>query len=330
VRRSLVVAGGAIGLALLAIGVAAGADDAGGDSDWTSVVDHAREQMQTQAFDGVVVVEWRDEEGRHRARVPVHQQDGRVEVGTGDHTVAGDASSVMLDGQAWTTLGSAHGEATTALTRGKYRVTHQGGPVIAGNATTQYDASRDGHVVERVFVHDDTGLVLRREVLDAEGDVARSVSFMRVEPSEGDAPTSSTVPPKAGPRPVDHLSRPYQDPATAGDGFRLIGRWQHSNDLAQLYYSDGVLSVSVFEQPGHLDWKTLPAGGVAAEMNGRRAVHYTLPVGEAWVFERGGVVYTCVGDASADELAELADDVSHPAENRIERLARTVVEPFSW
>ena len=91
-----------------------------------------------------------------------------------------------------------------------------------------------------------------------------------------------------------------------------------------------MLSVSVFEQPGHLDWDTLPAGGVDAEVNGRDARRYALPVGEAWVFERGGVVYTCVGDASADELADLADDVSQPDESRVERLAKMVVDPFRW
>ena len=177
------------------------------------------------------------------------------------------------------------------------------GPVVAGSPTTRYEASRDGHAVERVYVQRDSGLVLRREVLGADGDVLRSVSFMRMQERADEDTTSSTTAPKPGPQPVDNFERPYHDPARAGDGFRLVGRWQHANDLAQLYYSDGVLSVSVFEQPGHLDWSTLPEGGVAAEVNGRPALRYTLPVGEAWVFERGGVVYTFVGDASAAELA---------------------------
>ena len=82
----------------------------------------------------------------------MHQQDGRVEVGSGDHTVASDASSVMLDGQAWTTLGGAHGAAAVALTQGKYDVVRSAGPVVAGSPTTRYEASRDGHAVERVYV----------------------------------------------------------------------------------------------------------------------------------------------------------------------------------
>jgi hypothetical protein len=330
VRRSILVAGGAIGLSLLAIGVAAGANDSGDDSGWSEVADHAREQMSSHAFDGVVVVEWQDENGSHRETVPVHQQGGRVEVGSGDHTVASDASSVMLDGQAWTTLGGAHGAPAVALTQGKYDVVRSAGPVVAGSPTTRYEASREGHAVERVYVQKDSGLVLRREVLGADGDIVRSVSFMRMQERDGDETTSSTTATKPGPQPVDNFDRPYHDPARAGDGFRLVGRWQHTDDLAQLYYSDGVLSVSVFEQPGHLEWSTLPDGGVAAEVNGRRALRYALPVGEAWVFERGGVVYTCVGDASAEELVRLASDVSRPDENRVERLAEMVVDPFRW
>ena len=67
-RRSLLVAGGAIALSLLAIGVAAGANDSGDDSGWSEVADHAREQMASHAFDGVVVVEWQDENGSHGGR----------------------------------------------------------------------------------------------------------------------------------------------------------------------------------------------------------------------------------------------------------------------
>jgi sigma-E factor negative regulatory protein RseB len=325
----LLCVGGALGLSLLAIAVAAGADEPGGGSEWSEVVDHAREQMASQTFDGVVVVEWNAGDGLRREEVRVRQHEGRVEVVSEDRTLAGDATKVMLDGQAWTTLGLAPG-ARAELTEGKYRIEEQPGPEIAGMATTRYAAARGGTVVERVYVEDASGLVLRREVLAPDGSVARAVSFMRVEPRADEAPTPTTTTPKAGPRRVDDLDGPYRDPSSAGDGYRLLGRWKHSDELAQLYYTDGVLSVSVFEQPGRLEWKRLPRGGEAVEFDGRRAQRYALPGGEAWVFERGGVVYTCVGDAPAAEIAALADDVSRPDESRVERLARMVVDPFRW
>jgi hypothetical protein len=135
---------------------------------------------------------------------------------------------------------------------------------------------------------------------------------------------------RPGPRPVENLDGQFHDPARAGDGFRLVGRWSHRADLAQLYYSDGVLSVSVFEQPGHLQWKSLPPGGVDAEVSGHTARRYVLPAGEAWVFERDGMVYTCVGDASPSELASIASDVSSSQQSRVERLAEMVLDPIRW
>ena len=210
-KRKLLLAGGAIGLLVLAISVAAGADENGDSgSEWSGVIDEARHQMESQAFDGVVVVEWHDPSGTHRAQMEVRQHAGVVEVVNADRTVASDSSSVMLDGQAWTMLSRAKGgRAVPDLTHGKYEVVRSTGPAIAGQATTRYEAKRDGHVVERLFVQDATGLVLRREVLDGGGDVARSVSFMRMNTVTEPAAPPSTAIPEPGPAPVDHLARPY-------------------------------------------------------------------------------------------------------------------------
>jgi hypothetical protein len=194
----------------------------------------------------------------------------------------------------------------------------------------RYEAQRSGHVIERLYVQAGTGLVLRREVLDPKGTVMRSVSFMRMSSARTTTSPPTTAPPHRGPEPVNELHAPYRDPASAGDGFRLLGRWSHNNKLAQLLYTDGVLSVSVFEQPGKLDWQVLPQGGANARVANEPARRYALPVGEAWVFERGGVVYTCVGDAPANELRSIARDVSAPAPSRTERFAQLVVEPFRW
>jgi hypothetical protein len=327
-RRSLLFAGGAIGLAVLAFGVAAQADDSGDESaEWARVVEAAREQMASQTFDGLVVVEWQDARGTHLARMHVRQHDGVVEIVDTKRTIASDADRVMLDGQAWTTMGGAHKRAP-ALTTGKYRVTHRPGPAVAGLATTRYDAMRNGRAVERLYVQDTTGLVLRRESLDVKGSVTRAVSFMRVDVGASPAPTPTMLALHAGPAPVSDLERPFHDPAHAGDGFRLLGRWTRGGDLAQLYYSDGVLSVSVFEQPGELQWSALPSGGGDAQVSGHRARRYALPVGEAWVFQRGGIVYTCVGDAPPNEMSAIAADVSRSNESRVERLAQMVVDPF--
>jgi hypothetical protein len=60
-------------------------------------------------------------------------------------------------------------------------------------------------------------------------------------------------------------------------------------------------------------------------------VLYSLPVGDAIVWEHGGVVYTCVGDAPSVELLAIAVDVSRGAGGgTVTRMARTALAPFGW
>ena len=53
-------------------------------------------------------------------------------------------------------------------------------------------------------------------------------------------------------------------------------RSRHPNGV-ELLYSDGLFTVSVFEQRGELDWDGLPKGGVSAEVGGNRARRYVEP-----------------------------------------------------
>jgi sigma-E factor negative regulatory protein RseB len=330
-RRRLFVLGGAIGACLVA-GASAFADAARETPDeWTKVVEEARAQLREQAFTGVVHVSWHDAEGLHDVELEVTQSGGLVEIDADRTVVADESQRMLVDGQAWTTLARGGDLAAVRLAPGKYTIEHDAGARVAGRDAIVYEAKIDGTAVERVHVDAQTGLVLRRETLGADGEVVRSVSFTRVRlgtpaevaPSTGAARTG-------GPEFVDALDRPYRDPASAADGFRLIGRWKLANDVAQLYYSDGVLGVSVFEQPGRLAWQELPEGDAEGTIAGHRARRYELPVGETWVFERDGMVYTCVGSTPTDELVAVAADVSAPADTRLDRLLRMVVSPFRW
>jgi hypothetical protein len=143
--------------------------------------------------------------------------------------------------------------------------------------------------------------------------------------AERNAPTTPQ------PRRVSNFASPYRAPASAGNGFRLLAGWRRPGSVVQLSYSDGLMSASVFEQAGRLNWNQLPAGGVAKDVDGHPAFAYSLPVGDVIVWERAGVVYTCVGDVPAQELLGLAAGVSRSAHNgTMTRLARVVLAPFAW
>ncbi|MDZ4825243.1 MAG: hypothetical protein SGJ13_02125 [Actinomycetota bacterium] len=329
---SVLVGGGVIAVAL-AIGATATAQTREGETDeWDGVLEEARAQVETLAFSGTVVVEWHDRDGRHREELDVHAAGGVVEIDA-ERTLVGTDSEAMLDtGAAWTMLAKASATAQPELASSKYTITEASGPAWANRPTTMYEATNGATVVTRVYLDDETGVVLRRETLDADGQVTRAVWFTHFEEiAPRLASSSSTLPAASGaPTAVDDLDAPMQDPGEAGSGFHLVNRWLHGGDLAQLYYTDGVLSISVFEQSGSLDWDRLPASDDEVEVAGHDARRYALPVGDALVFERGGVVYTCVGDVPAAELLAVAADVSAPDDGAMDRFTRLVIEPFRW
>jgi hypothetical protein len=244
-----------------------------------------------------------------------------VEVATDGHVVSSSIDAFVLEG--------------APRADAKYDVTRTNGPEIAGYATTQLDArrDRDGQLVERFFVNEHTGLVLARESYD-NGRLRRALAFTEVWPDAehaglGDASAASSA--SSSLRRISDVNAPYRAPGRAGDGYRLVARYERPGPVVQLAYSDGLLSASVFEQPGRLNWDTLPAGGQASDVDGHPAVVYALPVGDAVVWEHAGVVYTSVGDMPVGDLLAIAVDVSRGGENGgVTRMARVVLAPFGW
>jgi hypothetical protein len=296
----------------------------------------ARQRAATDTYSGVISVKWVDAKGaRHEAETRVRYDQGVAEVGNDGRVVTAGPDAVVLDGASWVLPGSQSKAAPRA--DAKYDVTRSDGAAVAGHDTIELTARADdgGALVERFFVDKGTGLVLRRDSYDDTGAVRRSLTFTHLwsNPSRaGLAPAPSTAgATKKSPRVVHDVEAPYRAPSHAGNGFTLVARWRHPGSALQLTYSDGLLTASVFEQPGSLDWDRLPAGGEPGDVGGHPAVAYSLPVGDAVVWEHAGIVYTCVGDAPRAELLALAVDVSRRATNgSLTRMARVVLAPFGW
>jgi hypothetical protein len=335
--RSAAVVGVTLGgLLSLVPGVSAQGSDDRGDA----LLEQARRAPAAYDFSGVVVIEWRDGTALRRAAVPVSDVAGVLEVGE-RHRMVGQGARRLVHGDAgWEVLwGDAAPEAPPAAGV-KYDLVVRDGPEVAGRATAVVEASRSGSpgVRERLYVDDETGLLLRREQLDGRGRTLRAVGFESIsDPIAADTETPPSLPradqpaKRREPRSVETVHDPYRAPNDAGDQFTLVGQYRDADGTLQLFYSDGLFDVSVFEQAGALDANVLPDGGRWVELRGHHARLYESLMGEAVVWEGAGVVYTCVTDAPRRELeAMLADFPRRTSPSAMQSLVDAVLGPFSW
>jgi sigma-E factor negative regulatory protein RseB len=193
---------------------------------------------------------------------------------------------------------------------------------------------------ERLYLDRQSGLLLRRELLDSRGEPYRSVAFTAITSGAGtvEAATVASAP-RANrsqePTPARHLKAPFKLKSRIGPGYHLVGAYK-SGGVVQQFFSDGLHGLSVFEQQGHLSAaETSLAGetgsGRAVEISGHTMRAYSASVGEAAVWESDGVVYTAVTDAPWSDLAGAVRDLPHAERpGRLRRVAQTVVSLFRW
>jgi hypothetical protein len=120
-------------------------------------------------------------------------------------------------------------------------------------------------------------------------------------------------------------------PGTVGRGYRLLGRFRQPDGTVQASYSDGLFTLSLFEQRGTIDWGSLPAGSDQT-VHGVRTRRYSTPTGTAVVWAARGVAVTCVGDAPGDQLTLAVRDVVGGGDrgSALQDLAHFVLGPFGW
>jgi sigma-E factor negative regulatory protein RseB len=181
--------------------------------------------------------------------------------------------------------------------------------------------------------------MLRREQLDTRGRTVHAVGFTSIGGLAGtligappaEAPTAPARSTSRQPHVVHGVAAPFRAPRAAGDRFRLVGRYDEAHGTLHLFYSDGLFSVSVFEQQGDLDPAGLPAGAEPRTVQGRDVRQYRTPGGVVMVWQSDDVVYTSVSDAPVDQMDQvLADFGPSPTPNALDRVTNFVLGPFSW
>jgi hypothetical protein len=323
-------AGGVALMALVALAGAWGPANAeSAPSGAARLMARMRAATGTTDFSGVVTVTWRGTDGRReRATVDVRSVGGALQVSSGGNVIVDEGDHTFFrDELGWT---EAVGEAE-AHRRPRpdaiWDLSLRPGTLSGRPVTTVVASRADGTVAQRTTVDDATSLPLARAVLDADGRVQRSFRFVEIDLAPPPAVVSTPRSSVRAAEPISDVPDGYRGPEHAGAGFVLVSRTRH-DDGVHLVYSDGLFSVSVLEQRGEVDWGAMPRG-TETTVDGEHARRYVEPMGDVVVWERDGVVYTCVSDAPPDSLDGMLAGLS-PNRSVPERLVDFVLGPFGF
>jgi hypothetical protein len=315
------------------IAASAGAKDDADAQEASRLVQGTHDAAVNHDFTGVATVTWTTPQGKQRAAVSVTDAGGAVAISAADgRSVVDEGKRTYLrDHLGWTgVVVEPTARDLPAPDRG-WDLSTAGSRTVAGRPATVVEASRpDGTPAQRMVVDDATGLLLAREVLGPSGRVERSVQFMRID--IGDRASKATGPPSdvRSPAAEKLTSTPdgFRAPETPA-GFELVTRSRHTDGML-LFYSDGVFTASVFEQQGDLDWGALPNGGTDTQLADTRTRTYHEASGDVAVWERNGLVYTCVTDAPSDVFTRMVGALASDERSAPESVVDFVLGPFGW
>jgi len=234
-----------------------------------------------------------------------------------------------------------YGAGVLGLLARNYDVTLGGQEQVAGRAARVVEAYRPaGALAARFWLDARTGLLLRREVFDRSGRTVRASAYVslrlrRPDPGEHLPPVQPApwrervsgselaVLRAAGwtcPRELPHNlslydARRFEDP---------------QGSIVHLSYSDGLSTVSVFEQRGRLElagltgWRSTRIGGAD--------VHLREGVPQRITWSADGTVYTVLADAAPETVADIVRSLPHERVDNgtLARVRRGLGRVASW
>ena len=305
------------------------------------LLDDARRAAQEQDFSGVLELTWSDATGEHNNDVFVRSAGGVLALGDRPSVIVEGARRFVQGPDGWLAVWSRETKPDIPPASDKWKLSVHDGPTVAGRPTREIDATDRHHskIRERLYLDESTSLLLRREQLDTRGRTVRAVGFTSIGGPAGtpvgalptEAPHAPARSTSRQPHVLHGVSAPFRVPRAAGDRFQLVGRYDEAHGTLHLFYSDGLFSVSVFEQQGDLDLTGLPAGAEPRSVQGRDVRQYRTPGGVVMVWQSDDVVYTTVSDAPVDQIDHvLADFGPSSPPNALDRVTNFVLGPFSW
>jgi sigma-E factor negative regulatory protein RseB len=184
-----------------------------------------------------------------------------------------------------------------------------------------------GAVAARLWFDRGTGLLVRREVYDLAGQRAGSATFLTfATPAGVDVPQggAAALRPAVGPEALERLrTEGWRCPPALPAGMLLVQAREAAGGAVALEYSDGLSSVSLFEQRGELDQEALT--GFDRRDVGGALVLRRAGTPAVWVWQSQGSVFTLVADVGAPAVARvvaaLPPDGTQADDGLVERMS---------
>lgn len=196
---------------------------------------------------------------------------------------------------------------------------------------------------ERLYIDESSGVVVRRETYDGRDEPVRLVEFTRLDLRAVDLPEVD-----------DGMAEVHTDRATLAehevDILRDIG-WSVPRELPggfhltdadvideggtsnlRLHYSDGLYTISVFEQHGLPDVAAMEQHGArVVPLAGTPAWRYPGAQPATYVWGAEDVTFTTVTDAPRDVVATAVAALPHdPPPSALERIRRGLTRAVRW
>ncbi|MDQ1713949.1 MAG: sigma-E factor negative regulatory protein RseB [Frankiaceae bacterium] len=312
--------------------------------DGLALLEHAAVAARTLSYHGTQMVSFWSDTGSTSALIEVVHNAGAGLLLRVAPTPQNPGGSVYNDenGEVPEVVGFAKG--TLTLLAEHYEVGIEGTAEVAGRPADVVAVRRPGlSPTARFWIDRATALPLRREVLDGDGRTLRESAFISL--ALGPTALSNVTMDSAGGMPATVgtqvvatdfaalRAEGWQVPERLGDSLELLeGRVTGTgNDrVLQLSYSDGVSTVSMFEQRGRLDTGSLD-GWQKVDVGGERVwLQDAFPRRVVW--SGHGTVFTVVADCPHATLDALVRTLPHgdPGPGVGTRLGHGLARVGSW
>ncbi|HET7328997.1 MAG TPA: sigma-E factor regulatory protein RseB domain-containing protein [Nocardioidaceae bacterium] len=230
--------------------------------------------------------------------------------------VADDTAAFLAAGEGDSPQRPDFGPDSLQLLTASYDVRRGAPSRVAGRSAQVVEIAQGATLVARIWVDEQSGLPLRREMFDAAGRLAIESAFIDLRITDtaflAHLPPSS---PRAQSDQVDPVALPmlrergWPCPPQVGS-LRMVGvERMESSSALHVSYSDGLSRVSVFEQRGAL--LDEPLAGFTPTRLGGTVVQLRVGMPSYAVWEDAGTVYTVVTDAPVDTVAEVVASYPH-------------------